>query len=76
MIIYYILSHYNTITTGMPQGSILDPILSFIYLSDLTYSLHTGTAISYADDTTLIIKNKYLEDLIINVYDDLCYLGD
>lgn len=42
----------------------------------LTNLLYTGTAISYADDTILIIKSQSFEDLFINAFDDLGSLVD
>ena len=44
-------STWNDISVGVPQGSILGPLLFNIYLRDLFYFL-TDTVLNYADDTT------------------------
>ena len=47
-------SDTTTITTGVPHGSILGPLLFIIYLNDISKLSTLFNTFTYADDTTLM----------------------
>lgn len=63
----------KTIKNGLPQGSVLAPLLFNLYISDLpeTKSLKFG----YADDMAIAVQSKDLEDGENTLTSDLQILG-
>jgi hypothetical protein len=48
-----VFSEKSRIIHGVPQGSILDPVLFLIYINDLPSYIPQADTVLYADDTTL-----------------------
>ena len=63
------VSNWKSVLSGVPQGSVLGPILLLVYINDLEEGV-TGKILKFADDTKLFRKVKEIGDKQ-NVQDDI-----
>ena len=64
-------SDMKKITCGVPQGSILGPLLFLLYINDIASVSNILSSILFADDTTLFCSSKNLQELTAIVNNEL-----
>lgn len=70
------VSNIEEIVCGVPQGSVLGPLLFLIYVNDIYRCSQIFEFYLFADDTNLLYSNKDLNDLEKVVNDELAKVGD
>ena len=67
-------SDIKNINYGVPQGSVLGPILFILFMNDLHLFSNKCSIILFADDTNIIFKNKNINNLNSLVTNELIKL--
>ena len=65
----------GTVQCGVPQGSVLDPLLFITFLNDIVYAPNVLSFFIYVDDTNVLISHDDIDQLIGIVNNELSNLS-
>ena len=68
-------SQTNCLTSGVPQGSILGPLMFIIFFNDLNDCLQYCDIFQYADDTVILFAAQHIDEIEFAINDDLKRIG-
>ena len=68
-------SEVSNILCGVPQGSILGPLLFLIYINDMLMAVKCNLFL-YADDTCLVFQSKNVKDIEKQLNEDFAHICD
>ena len=64
-------STYRDINIGIPQGSVLGPLLFLLYVNDLQFTSSILQTIVFADDTNIFLSGKDVNSLCLTFNNEL-----
>ena len=62
-------SSWENVEVGVPQGSILGPLLFLVYINDIKQAVPESNLFVFADDTTVVSKHREIDNLEIDSFE-------
>ena len=61
---------------GVPQGSVLGPLIFILYINDLEEYPTDSRIGLYADDTPLFYRSEFIVDILLTIQDEMKVVGE